>query len=105
MASRSKTGSGFEYYLQRRSEDRASATTGAPFELLRLLQSAEGEMPILDLAAKAAMEIMLFMEAVRKMQGAGLITLVGSEQEASRIQVAMTPAGDRVASLFRTETV
>jgi len=100
---------GFEYYLQkreaRREEGKAAASVarmGASLKILTKLAQSGGDAKIFDLNAQVGMEIMEFMDAIRKMRDAELIEMTGSASDPDEIGVRITDAGKKVASLVPT---
>lgn len=97
MTGATDRGSGFESYLQGAAQ--AKTKTSGDRKLLQMLGESQGTMLILDLAAKAGMELFVFMETIRSMQDSGLVALKGSTGDPEKIEVEITSAGEKVASL------
>ncbi|MFQ5528319.1 MAG: hypothetical protein ACE5GX_18945 [Thermoanaerobaculia bacterium] len=91
-------GLGFEFYLRQAARARSAEAPGQLKLLLMIGESDEG-MPILDLAAKARLELFAFMETIRDMQESGLVELDGSTADAENIRVKITKKGLNLASL------
>lgn len=101
MAAKSISDAGFEYFLQKAAQERTVTRSDASLKLLLLLHRSGGKMRILDLAAEAGMEILLFVETIRKMQEAALVSLKGKDTEAEGIMIEITQDGEKAASLMQ----
>lgn len=69
-----------------------------PTNLLLILERKEGRLPILEFASETGMEIMNFMEALRRLRDAGFASLEGSPADAEGIEAVITKAGQRLAA-------